>query len=143
MLSIFAHLVEKHNLLEILRKFSKIFKNFLRKLLKMHYFSIFFKEFNKPCVHFSRIWTKNANCWEILRKLWKFLMKILSKNWIFYFYLENLLLKIEPPEITPFFYNNFFLVSGFNVSPFPLGYALEFYCKQSNLEFTRTLARQN
>ena len=34
-----------------------------------------------------RVWTKNANCWEILRKFWKFLMKILLKNWIFIFFL--------------------------------------------------------
>ena len=27
----------------------------------MHYFSIFFKKFNKPCVNFSRVWAKNTN----------------------------------------------------------------------------------
>ena len=43
------------------------------------------------------------------------------ENWFFIFILEKLLLKIEPSEITPFFYNNFF---GFGVRgifpPFPL-----------------------
>ena len=44
--------------------FSKILKNVLRKSRKMHYFSIFFKKFNKPCVKFLRVWTKNTS--------WKF-----------------------------------------------------------------------
>ena len=38
---------KKHNLLEILRKFPKIF---LRKVQKMHYFSIFFKKFNNALI---------------------------------------------------------------------------------------------
>ena len=42
---------------------------------------------------------------------------------IFYFF-ENLLLKIELSEISPFFYNNFFGFGG--GSPFPPGYALAF-----------------
>ena len=54
----FARLDEKDNLLEILRKFSKILKIFFRILLKMHYFSIFFEIFNKPRVNFLRVWTK-------------------------------------------------------------------------------------
>ena len=70
-----------------------------------------------------RIWTKNANCWEILRKFWKFLMKILLKNGIFILFLilffENLLLKIEPSEITPVFYNNFFGFGGGGFPPSP------------------------
>ena len=49
--------------------FEKIFKNFPKKIAKMHYFSIFFNEFNKPCVNLLQIWSKNANCVEILRKL--------------------------------------------------------------------------
>ena len=40
--------------------FEKFSKNFLRKLREIHYFSIFFKKFNKPCVNFSRVWTKNT-----------------------------------------------------------------------------------
>ena len=39
-------------------------------------------------------------------------------NFYFIFILENLLLKIEPSEITPFFYNDFFLFRGdFHPSP--------------------------
>ena len=118
MRSIVARLDEKEKFFEIIRKFSKIFKNLSRKLPKMHNLSIFFKCFNKACVNSSRIWTKNANFWEILRKNCNVLMKIPLKNWILYFYLynfnffANLLLKIEPSEITPFFYNILF---GFGV----------------------------
>ena len=70
----FAHLDEKDNLLEIFRKFSKILKNFIRKLLKMHYFNIFFKKFNKPCVNLLCVWTKKTmywKFWENFRKFWK------------------------------------------------------------------------
>ena len=42
-------------------------ENFHKNIAKMHYFCIFSKELNKPCVNFSRVWTKKANCWEILR----------------------------------------------------------------------------
>ena len=91
----------------------------------LKYFS---KRINKPCVNFLCAWTKNANCWEILRKFWKFLMKILLKNWIFILFLfkiifnlvfENLLLNIEPSEITPVFYHNFFGFGWGGISPFP------------------------
>ena len=48
--------------------------------------------------------------------------KILDENSIerfnFIFIFENLLLKIEPSEITPFFYNNFSVSGAF--PPFPL-----------------------
>ena len=91
---------------KVLIKFLKIF---IRILLKCIIFAYFSKNFNKRCVNFLRVWTKNANCWEILRK---FSMKFLLKNWIFILFLiiffENLLLKIEPSEITPVFYNNIF-----------------------------------
>ena len=88
-------------------------KIFLRKLRKMHYFSIFFKQFNKPCVNFSHVWTKNANAREILKIFDE--NSIEKVNYLFIF-LENLLLKIEPSEITQFFYNNFV---GFGGREFP------------------------
>ena len=52
---------------ENFRKFSK---KFFRKSLKMHYFSIFFKKSNKPMRSFFAVWTKNTNCWDILRNFW-------------------------------------------------------------------------
>ena len=48
-------------------------------------------------------------------------MKILKKICIFYFF-ENFLLKLEPSEIPPFFYNNSFGFGG-GISPFPSAYA--------------------
>ena len=98
--------------------FGQFSKFFLRKLLKMHNFCIFFK--SKPCVTFLPVWTKNANCSEILRIFDENAIEKLN-----IFILENLLLKIEPSEITPFFYNNFFGFGG-GVGNFPLppGYAL-------------------
>ena len=63
-------------------EFSKIFEKFLMKIAKMDYFNIFFKKFNKHCVNFSRVLTKNTNCWEILRNLrnvFKYFLKKLRK----------------------------------------------------------------
>ena len=62
---------------ETFRKFSK---NFLRKLLKMHYSSIFFKRLNKPCVDILRVWRKKHKVWKIFRKFWNFLIKLQKKN---------------------------------------------------------------
>ena len=114
---------EKHNLLEVLRKFWKLF---LRKLLKMHYFCLFYTKVYTPCVNFSRVWTKNTNCWKSFEKS----MKILDENSIeiltFKLFLEMLMLKIEPSEITSFFYNNFFQFRGWNVPGVPPpGYATD------------------
>ena len=36
-------------------------------------------KFNKPCVNFWRVWTKNTKCWEILRKFLKILKKLLER----------------------------------------------------------------
>ena len=60
------------------KMFGNLQKHFL-KTAKMHYLRIIFKRFNKPCVHFSRVWTKNTNCWDILRNFRKFSKNILRK----------------------------------------------------------------
>ena len=69
---IFSRLDEKRNLLDFSKKF-------LRKLLKMHYFSIVFKKLNKPCVDFLRIW----KVWEILRKFSNIFLKEIAKRELF------------------------------------------------------------
>ena len=46
-------------------------------------------------------------------------------NFLFFIFFENLLLKIELSEITPFFYDNFFSVSAGGFPPFPLATALD------------------
>ena len=92
----------------------------------MHYFSIFFKRFNKPCVNFLRVWTKNANCLEILR--------IFDENsiekmnfyfiFIFYFIFRKFVTKNRAFGNNTSFLEQFFRFRG-GVSPFPLpGYAL-------------------
>ena len=63
---------EKVNLLEILRNFRKIF---LRKLRKIHDFSVFFKRFNELCGNFSPVWTKMQ-----VGKFSKIFQKISSEN---------------------------------------------------------------
>ena len=55
-----------------------------------------------------RVWTKNANCWEIL----KFFDENSIEELNFFIFFENLLLKIKLSEITPVFYNNFFRFRG-------------------------------
>ena len=83
----------------IFRGGGTLFENFqkilLRKLRKMHYLRIW---------NFENFW-------------WKF-----YRTWNFIF-LKNLLLKIEPSEITAFFNYNFFCFGGF--PPFPLATPLK------------------
>ena len=98
-------------------------KHLLRKLLKIHYFTIFFKNINKPCINFSRALTKNTNFWEILRKFWNFLMKILYKNGIFYIYIyifiRKFVSKIRAFGNNSIFLRQFFRFRGGGFPPFP------------------------
>ena len=67
-------------------EFSKIFKKFLKKISKMHYFSIFFKKFNKPCVQsFARLDEKQKlfGNFERFAKIFKKFLKKISKNPLF------------------------------------------------------------
>ena len=79
---------------ENLRKLSK---NFLRKLLKMHYLRKYFKKINKPYVNFSGVWAKNKLFGNVEK-----ILKISDENSIeklhFYVFLENILRTIEPRE---------------------------------------------
>ena len=97
---------------KMLGNFEKTFNKFLRKIAKNALFSIFFKKFNKQCVKCLRVWTKNENCWEIFDE-----NSIENLYLYLYFILENLLLKIEPSEITPFFYNIFSVSGGIPLPP--------------------------
>ena len=68
-------------------EFSKICKNFgnCKKCIILAYFS---KKKFKSRVNFSRVWTKNTNCSEILRKFWKFWRKF-SKKFEYFTISEN------------------------------------------------------
>ena len=46
------------NIQKISKNFRKFLKIFLRKLQKMHYFSIFFSQFNEAMAQFLRVLTK-------------------------------------------------------------------------------------
>ena len=103
---------------KVIGNFEKTFKNFLQKIAKNALFCIFFNIFSKPCVTFSRVWTKNANCWEIL--------KISDENSIeklnFYFILNFIFRKFVTKNRA--FGNNHFSTTIFSLSggfpPFPL-----------------------
>ena len=44
-------------------EFSKIFKKFLKKIVKMHYFAYFSPKNLKIMRYFSLVWTKNTIGW--------------------------------------------------------------------------------
>ena len=68
------------------KNFRKFLKFFLRKLLKMYYFSISFSQVNKAGGQFLRVWTKNASCRNFLRKFWKFPKVCLRKLWKMHYF---------------------------------------------------------
>ena len=60
------------------QRVGKFWKNLrsLKKIAKMHFLSICFKEFEKPRVDFSHVWTKNTSGWENFKKSLNFWKKI-------------------------------------------------------------------
>ena len=56
---------EEHFFKKFSKNIQKIFrksqKKFRKKITKNGFFSIFFKQFNKPSIQFLRVWTKNAS----------------------------------------------------------------------------------
>ena len=63
--------------------FRKFSENFLRKSGKMHYFSIFFKKFNKACINFLCVWTKNTICCKFWENFLENFLKKIAKNGLF------------------------------------------------------------
>ena len=108
-------------------EFSKICKEF-KKLAKMHYFSPFFKKLLKSLCNFSLVWAKNPNFREICEKS----LKIYDQNSIeklnCKLFLEMLLLKIEPLEITSFIYIIFPFRGGERSLCFPLAAPMQLFC---------------
>ena len=99
----------------------------------MHYFSRFSKKFNKPCVCYTRVWTKNTICWKFL--------KVFDENCIgklnFYFILifnfnYNFIFRKFVTKNRAFGNNTSFLQQFFRfrrgaaggIPPLPPGYAL-------------------
>ena len=107
---------------ECFQKFWNIFFGKLLKCIISAYFSnkltisaLGFCAFGRKTHIVRKFWDNFEIFW------WKFYRKI--EFFIFYFYylffFENLLLKIELSEITPFFYNNFFRFREGGFPPFP------------------------
>ena len=113
----FARLDEKHNLLE---SFEKIF---LRKLLKMHYFCIFFKKFNKPCVNFCPFGRKMQIVVKFLKNFEENSIEKLNFYFIFNFIFRKFVTKYRAFGNNTSFLQQFFSVSG-DFPHFPVGYAL-------------------
>ena len=85
-------------------------------------------------VNFSGIWTKYTKCWEILKYFDKDSLEKLN----FYIFLEKLLRKIEPSEITSFLY--IFSISGvgmFHVFPPGCVYDIYYYAQGSACKWGR------
>ena len=79
---------------KFLGNFEKIFKRFLKKIVKMHYFSIFSKMLTNNALHFCAFWMKNAVLGNFEKILKIFDEKSIEKlNFYFIFILGNLLLK--------------------------------------------------
>ena len=115
---------KKHkNSWEILRKFRKFSKNFLRKFRKILVLAYLSKNLTNHALIFCAFGRKTqivVKFWENFEIFWyKFLrkMEILFFLFLFFIFFDNLLLKIELSEITPFFYNNFFGFGGGGISP--------------------------
>ena len=113
--------------------FEKIFRNITQKIFKKIAKNGFLAYFSNKLPNYPLIFCALGRTTQIVRKFWenfefvwwKFYRKI--EFFIFYFYFfENLLvkIKIEPSEITPFFYHNFFRFRGGGFHPFPPGYTL-------------------
>ena len=59
--------------------FPKNYKKCVQKIAKNGFLIIFIEKFNKPSIQFLRVWTKNTNPLEILRKFSKMLKRFLKK----------------------------------------------------------------
>ena len=100
-----------------MRKSSKILKTFLQKVGKYALLAYFSTNLTTYALIFYAFGRKSQILWKIWKNSqifwWKFYRKL-----IFFIFFENFLLKIEPWEITQFFYTNFFGFGG--IPPFPL-----------------------
>ena len=81
----------------------------------MNSFSIFSTKFKKIQHYFFARLEEKYKWLGNFEKTLKFFNKNLLEKLNFYLFLEKLLLKIEPSEITSFFYNNFSISSDFHI----------------------------
>ena len=99
---------------EKFRKFSTDFFRNLQKCIILAYFS---KNLTNPRAQFSLFGQKHKLLGNF-EKILKILDENSTENWMLLLFFENLLLKIEPSEITPFsYYNSFGFGEIFSPSP--------------------------
>ena len=63
--------------------FSKICKKFLKKIAKNPVFLSILQKDSKPCVKFSRVWTKNTIGWGNFEKIVRFFDENAIEKWNF------------------------------------------------------------
>ena len=90
------------------KKFRNFAKILFRKLPKCIILAYFTQNFTNPALIF-RAFGRKTNCLKILAKI---LDENSIKKLTFKLFLKKLMLKIEPSEITSFFYNIFFQFRG-------------------------------
>ena len=98
---------------EIFRRF---WKGFLRTLRKCIILADFSQHLRQPALVLGGFDDKRKlvrNFEKILNFFDENSIEKLDFLFLFLYFFENLLLKIEPPEKTPFFYNNLFGFAGF------------------------------
>ena len=85
------------------REFSKLQKTFFKSLIKYIILAYFSMKFNKQCVNFWRVWTKNTSYWEFLRKFSK-IFKKLSQKFVHMLYFSIFFKRFNKPmhSFSPF-----------------------------------------
>ena len=100
---------------------------------KLLYFRLFCKEITKPCVKFSRVWTKNTICWVNFEKI----LKLFDENSIeklnFYLLLGKFVAKNRNFGNNIIFLQHFFRFGGGGSNPQPPPLRTPLLCKPNKL----------
>ena len=91
----------------------------------MLYFRLFCKKISKPCVKFSRFWTKNTIVWGKFEKILKMLDENAMEKLHFYLFLGKFVAKNRNFGNNIIFLQHFFRFGG--VEPPPPAYATGLY----------------
>ena len=86
----------------------------------MLYFRLFCKEISRPCVKFSRVWTKNTTVWGKFQKILKFFDENSMEKLNFYLFLGKFVAKNRNFGNNIIFLQQFFSGSGWGSNPPPL-----------------------
>ena len=89
----------------------------------MLYFRLFCQKISKPCVKFSRVWTKNTIVWEYFEKILKFFDENSMEKLNFYLFFGKFVAKNRNFGINIIFLQQFSPVRGGLNPPNPPAYA--------------------